>query len=47
MMVRNCCVFVDMNELLFECYAFPQVAYGIDSMFSFFKNFQNLGKSLL
>ncbi|OQV12223.1 Actin-related protein 5 [Hypsibius exemplaris] len=27
-----------MNELLFECYAFPHVAYGVDGAFSYFKN---------
>lgn len=27
-----------MNELLFECYAFPHVAYGIDGTFSYSKN---------
>lgn len=25
-----------MSELLFECYNVPQVAYGIDSLFSFY-----------
>ena len=27
-----------MNELLFECYSAPSVAYGIDAMFSLYKN---------
>lgn len=25
-----------MSELLFECYGIPKVAYGIDSLFSFY-----------
>ena len=24
-----------MNELLFECYSIPKVAYGVDCLFSF------------
>uniref|UniRef100_A0AAR2IS07 Actin-related protein 5 n=1 Tax=Pygocentrus nattereri TaxID=42514 RepID=A0AAR2IS07_PYGNA len=27
-----------MSELLFECYGVPQVAYGVDSLFSFYSN---------
>jgi len=27
-----------MNELLFECYSVPKVAYGIDCMFSYYQN---------
>ena len=27
-----------MSELLFECYGIPKVAYGIDSLFSFYHN---------
>ncbi|XP_036434541.1 actin-related protein 5 [Colossoma macropomum] len=27
-----------MSELLFECYGVPQVAYGVDSLFSFYNN---------
>lgn len=27
-----------MSELLFECYGVPQVAYGVDSLFSFYYN---------
>lgn len=27
-----------MTELLFECYAAPSIAYGIDSLFSFYQN---------
>ncbi|GAU97885.1 hypothetical protein RvY_09110 [Ramazzottius varieornatus] len=26
-----------MNEMLFECYAFPHVAYGVDGMFAYYK----------
>lgn len=29
-----------MNELLFECYNVPKVAYGVDSLFSFHQNSQ-------
>ncbi|TRY79138.1 hypothetical protein TCAL_09044 [Tigriopus californicus] len=32
-----------MNELLFECYNIPQIAYGVDSLFSFHKNAQTRG----
>lgn len=32
-----------MSELLFECYHIPQVSYGTDAMFSFYKNFTNSG----
>ena len=27
-----------MNELLFECYSVPRVAYGIDALFSLASN---------
>lgn len=27
----------EMNEMLFECYAFPHVAYGVDGMFAYYK----------
>lgn len=27
-----------MSELLFECYGVPRVAYGVDSLFSFYHN---------
>ena len=27
-----------MNELLFDCYSVPSVAYGVDTMFSYYKN---------
>lgn len=30
--------FVEMNELLFECYGVPSVTFGIDSLFSFYAN---------
>ena len=36
-----------MSELLFECYHVPQVAYGIDALFSLYFNQSSLlGKSL-
>ncbi|XP_005091585.1 actin-related protein 5 [Aplysia californica] len=30
-----------MSELLFECYHIPQVAYGVDSLFSLYYNYPN------
>ncbi|XP_055335529.1 actin-related protein 5-like [Paramacrobiotus metropolitanus] len=36
-----------MSELLFECYAFPHVAYGVDGAFSFYKNFQGTGDGIV
>ena len=30
--------FLEMNELLFECYNIPSVFYGVDSLFSLFEN---------
>ncbi|KAL4218734.1 Actin-related protein 5 [Mactra antiquata] len=30
-----------MSELLFECYGVPKITYGIDSLFSWYKNHQN------
>ncbi|XP_072538199.1 actin-related protein 5 isoform X2 [Salminus brasiliensis] len=32
-----------MSELLFECYGVPQVAYGVDSLFSFYKSNMQCG----
>ena len=29
---------VEMSELLFECYGIPKVTYGVDSLFSLYKN---------
>ena len=29
---------VEMSELLFECYHVPSVLYGVDSLFSLYKN---------
>ena len=29
-------LFIVMSELLFECYNVPQVAYGVDSLYSFY-----------
>ncbi|XP_060598270.1 actin-related protein 5-like [Ruditapes philippinarum] len=34
-----------MSELLFECYGIPKVTYGIDSLFSLFKNHPQPGKA--
>ena len=39
--------FAVMSELLFECYRVPQVAYGIDSLFSLYNNTHHPGKTLL
>ena len=36
-----------MNELLFECYQIPQVAFGIDSLFSLYYNQSNEGEVFL
>ncbi|XP_064632703.1 actin-related protein 5-like [Lineus longissimus] len=33
-----------MSELLFECYHVPQIAYGVDAMFSFYNNYENSGE---
>ncbi|XP_066500287.1 actin-related protein 5 [Hoplias malabaricus] len=35
-----------MSELLFECYGVPQVAYGVDSLFSFYHNNTQRGLKL-
>lgn len=32
-----------MSELLFECYGVPRVAYGVDSLFSFYYNSAQCG----
>ncbi|XP_022084305.1 actin-related protein 5-like isoform X2 [Acanthaster planci] len=32
-----------MSELLFECYHVPKVAFGVDSLFSFYNNFPDAG----
>ena len=34
-----------MNELLFECYSVPRVTYGIDGLFSLYKNQPNFAKN--
>ncbi|XP_048245169.1 actin-related protein 5-like isoform X1 [Haliotis rufescens] len=34
-----------MSELMFECYHVPQVAYGIDSLFSLYKNKPHTGSA--
>ena len=31
-------VFIEMSELLFECYRVPSVSYGLDSIFSYYYN---------
>jgi len=36
-----------MSELLFECYSVPQVAYGVDSLFSFNYNIKNVPTALV
>eukprot|EP00794_Sanderia_malayensis_P015741 gene15741-17327_t len=36
-----------MSELLFECYRIPQVAYGIDSMFSFNYNMRGISDGIV
>lgn len=36
-----------MSELLFECYAVPSVCYGVDSLFSFYKNMNGLQDGLI
>ena len=36
-----------MSELLFECYSVPQVAYGVDSLFSFNYNMKNVPTALV
>lgn len=36
---------VEMSELLFECYHVPSVAYGIDSLFSYYNNHHSPRKS--
>jgi len=35
------CFFVVMTELLFESYGAPSVAFGLDSLFSFYENEKN------
>lgn len=36
-----------MSELLFECYDVPAISYGIDSLFSFFHNYNNNDNGLI
>ena len=38
---KSQCLFAEMNEMLFECYAFPHVAYGVDGMFAYYKAMEN------
>ena len=35
-----------MNELMFECYSVPSVAYGVDALFSLYKNHSSIDEGL-
>lgn len=39
-------IFAEMSELLFECYGIPKVTYGVDSLFSLYKNHPQPGKCI-
>ena len=39
-------IFSAMNELLFENYMVPKVTYGIDGLFSLYKNQPNFAKDM-
>ena len=42
--IKECYLFSEMSELLFECYHVPKVAYGVDALFSLLNNHPNPGK---